>query len=166
MKEFEYWIWRLLDAIIFVAVIGMVTLIALQVGSRWLGGSLAWTEELSRFLFVWTIWLGMAASFRQGQHPSLNFLSAISSPRLQFFLRLLQAAAAAVFFSIVCWYGIKLAQQQIRFGEVSATLQLGRWLTTVPLVLGSALAILGALMHALSPLRESHPTTSVTEGRS
>ncbi len=166
MKQFEYWIWRLLNAIIFVAVIGMVLLIALQVGSRWLGGSLAWTEELSRFLFIWTIWLGMAAGFRQGQHPSLNFLSAISPPRLQPLLRLLQAAAAAVFFSIVCWYGVNLVQQQLRYGEVSATLQLGKWLTTVPLVLGSALAILGALMHALAPIRDDQPATSVTEGTS
>lgn len=163
MKNIEYWVWRLLDAAIFVTILGMVMLIVLQVGSRWLGGSLAWTEELSRFLFVWTIWLGMAAGFRQGQHPSLNFLSAISSPQLQTFLRLLQAAAATVFFSIVLWHGIELIQQQLRYGEVSATLQLGRWLTTIPLVLGSALAILGAWMHALAPISEKQSTTSLAE---
>ncbi|MDN7131227.1 TRAP transporter small permease [Halomonas sp. MC140] len=163
MKKIEWWIWRLLDATIFVTILGMVMLIVLQVGSRWLGGSLAWTEELSRFLFVWTIWLGMAAGFRQGQHPSLNFLSAISSPPIKSFLRFLQAAAATVFFSIVCWYGVELVQQQLRYGEVSATLQLGRWLTTVPLVLGSVLAILGAWMHTLAPISESQSTTSVAE---
>ncbi|NWO10560.1 TRAP transporter small permease [Chromohalobacter salexigens] len=166
MKKFEYWIWRLLDVMIFVTIIGMVILITLQVGSRWVGEALSWTEELSRFLFIWTIWLGMAAGFRQGQHPSLNFLSSISSHRVQSFLRLLQAIAAAVFFSIVCWYGVKLTQQQLRFGEVSATLQLGKWLTTVPLVLGSALAILGALMHALSPIREDSSAVTVKEGTS
>lgn len=166
MKQFEYWIWRLLDATIFVTVIGMVMLIALQVGSRWLGGSLSWTEELSRFLFIWTIWLGMAAGFRQGQHPSLNFLSAISPPRIQALLRLLQAVAAAVFFSIVCWYGVKLVQQQLRTGEVSAILQLGMWLTTVPLVMGSALAIFGALMHALAPIGDDQHATTETEGTS
>lgn len=164
MKKFEYWIWRLLDAMIFVTVVGMVVLITLQVGSRWQGGSLAWTEELSRFLFVWTIWLGMAAGFRHGQHPSLNFLSAISPPRLQPLLRLLQAAAATVFFAIVCRYGVELVQQQLRYSEVSATLQLGKWLTTVPLVLGSALAILGAWMHALAPIPEGLSKASVTEG--
>ncbi|MBT2786356.1 MULTISPECIES: TRAP transporter small permease [unclassified Halomonas] len=166
MKKFESWVWRLLDAMIFVTVVGMVVLITLQVGSRWLGGSLAWTEELSRFLFIWTIWLGMAAGFRQGQHPSLNFLSAISPPRIQPLLRILQAVAAAAFFSIVCWYGVKLIQQQLRFGEVSAILQLGMWLTTVPLVMGSALAIFGALMHALAPIQDDQPATTMVEGSS
>jgi TRAP-type C4-dicarboxylate transport system permease small subunit len=165
MKDFEYWIWRLLDGIIFVAVIGMVTLISLQVGSRWLGGSLAWTEELSRFLFIWTIWLGMAAGFRRGQHPSLNFLSAICPSSVQPLLRLLQAVAAALFFSTVCWYGVKLVQQQLRSGEASAILQLGMWLTTVPLVMGSALAIFGALMHALAPIREDEDVTTLAENK-
>ncbi|MGM0982966.1 MAG: TRAP transporter small permease [Pseudomonadota bacterium] len=166
MKSFEFWIWRLLDALIFVSIIGMVILISLQVSSRWLGGSISWTEELARFLFIWTIWLGMASGFRHGQHPSLNFLSAISPPRVQPLLRLLQAAAAAVFFSIICWYGVKLVLQQLRFGEVSAILQLGQWLTTVPLVLGSTLAILGALMHALAPIQEEQHVTTEKEGTS
>jgi TRAP-type C4-dicarboxylate transport system permease small subunit len=166
MKQFEHWIWRLLDATIFIAVIGLVTLIALQVCSRLLGGSLAWTEELSRFLFIWTIWLGMATGFRQDRHPSISFIFDNCPPRLQLLLRLLQVAAAVIFFSIVCWYGVSLIQQQIRSGEASATLQLGMWLTTVPIVLGSALAILGTLMHALYPIRQDQLVTSVREGMS
>ena len=64
MGGFDRLIWRIVDGAILVAVLGMVALISLQVGSRLAGVSVPWTEELSRFMFIWTIWMGLAASFR------------------------------------------------------------------------------------------------------
>ena len=50
MDRLDRLIWRLVDGAILMAVMGMVCLIALQVGSRLIGASVPWTEELSRFL--------------------------------------------------------------------------------------------------------------------
>ena len=72
MDKADSLLWRIVDGAILIAVLGMVCLIALQVGSRFVDASIPWTEELSRFLFIWTIWLGLAASFRAGAHPSLE----------------------------------------------------------------------------------------------
>lgn len=164
MQQIEKGLWTIVDATIFVTITGMVVLITLQVGSRLLDVSIAWTEELSRFLFIWTVWLGMAAGFRHGQHPSLNILPAIVPRRAQAALRLLQPLCIAIFFAIVCWYGIELIRQQIHSGEVSAILQLGMWLTTVPLVLGSGLSVLGAVIHTIRVNQEAQHASGVEGG--
>lgn len=148
MQQLERWIWRLVDLLIMAAIIGMVIIISLQVGSRLVAGSLVWTEELSRFLFIWTIWLGMAAGFRHGLHPSLDLFTA-RLPALSGLFKWIQVLACSVFLAVVAWHGQLLVQQQIRFGEVSAILQIGKWLTSVPIVLGSTLAILGVITNAL-----------------
>lgn len=149
MLQIDRLIWRAIDAVILVAVIGMVCLIALQVGSRWMGDSISWTEEVSRFLFIWTVWLGLAASFRAGVHPAINLVPEGTSGVVGLVFRLVPALATVILFSAVSWYGYGLLRQQIRFGEQSAILQIGMWWSTLPLVLGSVLSIIGVLVAAV-----------------
>jgi len=147
MKVFDRFLWRVVDGIIFVAVFGMVFLIVTQVTTRAVGHSSPWTEELSRFLFIWTTFLGMAVGFRQSNHPSVEFCVSMFHSSIQRLLRHLTPICAVVFFGLVGWYGVALLKQQIRFGEISPTLQIGMWVTTLPLVLGSVLAPIGVIVN-------------------
>lgn len=157
MKTIDRWIWRLVDAVLLIAITGMIGLIALQVVSRLWGSSVPWTEELSRFLFIWTIWFGVAASFRTGQHPAVTLLSdLVTHPARRRVIDLIPAVAAAVLFTIVAYHGWSLLAQQIRFGETSPILRVGMWLATLPLVLGSALAVIGALIHGMQGSDYTH----------
>ncbi len=151
MKVFDRYIWKAVDGAIFCAVFGMVVLIATQVATRVFGHSAPWTEELSRFLFIWTTFLGMATGFRYGNHPSMELLLGCFPNAVVRILRYLTPACAVVFFGIVCWFGLILIHQQIRYGEISPSLQVGMWVTTLPLILGSALAPIGAILHTLWP---------------
>lgn len=161
MQFLDKIVWRIVDAVLLVAVLGMVALIALQVGSRISGASIPWTEELSRFCFIWTIWLGLAAGFRNGRHPAVTILpDLIGNPAIRRSLAILPAIAAALLFAIVTSHGWDLLNQQIRFGEKSAILQIGMWIATVPIVLGSALSVIGAIVHALSGTQD-HPAPPV-----
>lgn len=150
MQGFDRVLWRCVDAIMLIAVLGMVALISLQVGSRLTGASVPWTEELSRFLFIWTVWLGLAASFRTGAHPALTLVSDLVIGRARWIFRLVPMLATATLFVAVTWYGYKLLRQQIVFGEQSAILQIGMWWSTLPLVLGAGLSVLGAIISAFS----------------
>ena len=147
MKLFDRYLWKIVNAIIFVAVFGMVFLIITQVATRAVGQSSPWTEELSRFLFIWTTFLGMATGFRKANHPSVEFCVSLFSHSVQRALRHLTPICAVVFFGLVGWYGVALLKQQIRFGEISATLQIGMWVTTLPLIFGSVLAPIGVIVN-------------------
>jgi TRAP-type C4-dicarboxylate transport system permease small subunit len=155
MHRLDRLIWHLVNAAILLAVMGMVGLIALQVGSRLIDASLPWTEELSRFLFIWTVWLGLAASFRAGTHPALEILPAMTSGRLRSVFGLVPVIATIIPFLAVTFYGYRLLSQQIVFGEKSPILQVGMYWATLPLVLGSALSIFGVVMDAIYGHAES-----------
>lgn len=155
MKRIEKILWQAVDIVLLIAITGMVAMIALQVGSRLLGGSFGWTEELGRMLFVWTIWFGMAAGFRNGQQPAIDMLINATSGHARLALRLLSVICISLFFAVVAWHALQLTLQQIRFGEVSAILQIGKWTMSVPIVLGALLSILGALVHFFEELRQT-----------
>lgn len=157
MDRLDRLIWRLVDAAILLAVLGMVVLIALQVGSRLTGASIPWTEELSRFLFIWTVWLGLAASFRSGTHPALEILPAMAAGRARRVMGLVPVIATVILLLAVTFHGYRLLSQQITFGEKSPILQVGMYWATLPLVLGSALSILGVIMDAIYSHTEVDP---------
>ncbi len=152
MARIDKLIWYIIDLAILLAVLGMVSLITLQVGSRLVRFSVPWTEELSRFLFIWTIWLGLAASFRSGAHPTFQLVPDTAPRPVLIFMRAVQTSAIAVLFGAVGWHGLALLQQQIRFGEQSPILQIGMWWATLPLIVGSVFAILGALIDSFRSL--------------
>ena len=156
MKFLDRWLWRTVDAAILVAVIGMVVLITLQVASRIIAASFPWTEELSRFLFIWTVWLGLAASFRTGSHPAITFLAAIAPRAIRRVLRAVPVVATLVLFAAVTWFGWGLMRQQIQFGEQSPILQIGMWWSTLPLLLGAGLSLVGVIVDGLvrNPLED------------
>ncbi len=156
MERTDRLLWRTIDAAILVAVLGMVCLIFIQVGSRVVDASVPWTEELSRFLFIWAVWLGLAASFRAGAHPSLDVLPESAAQWLRLSFRAVQVAATVILFLAVTWYGFRLLRQQIEFGEQSPILQVGMWVATLPLVLGSALSILGVIIDGVFGHRQAH----------
>lgn len=149
MKAIDKFIWKSVDALLLAAILGMVALIALQVGSRFVRQSVSWTEELSRFLFIWTIWMGLAASFRGGTHPSITFIPGMMPKRFRIVFRVIPVLATLVLFGAVSWFGYGLFMQQIRFGERSAILQIGMYWSTLPLVVGSVLAMVGVTVDGI-----------------
>jgi TRAP-type C4-dicarboxylate transport system permease small subunit len=155
-------LWRAVDAVLLLCVAGMLVAIVLQVGSRLGGRSLPWTEELSRFLFIWTAFLGMACGFRRVEHPRVTLLIT----RLPSLLRRqavhLYAAAGVGFFALAGWHATLLVRQQHVFGETSPGLGIGMWLVTLP----SAIAAFLAIEALLVSVYLDASTRAVVEGES
>ena len=63
----------LVRAVIIVLLAAMVAVTATQVFFRYaLNQPLTWSEELSRYLFIWIVFLATWAAFRQGLHLGVN----------------------------------------------------------------------------------------------
>jgi len=43
-----------------------------------------WTEELTRYVFVWLAWLSAAVVYRKGQHVTIDAISGFLSERMRF----------------------------------------------------------------------------------
>ncbi len=145
MAGIDRLIWRAVDGLLFVVVAGLLFVVSCQAASRLFGFGAPWTEELARFLFIWTAFLGMATGFHSRSHPRIFIVTALLPRSLRHLPHYLSAAASVLLFSVVGWYAVDMLMQRLAFGETSPVLGIGMWLATAPVVLGSALAAVGSV---------------------
>ena len=104
---------RLLTWLMAAAVALLIIPVSLQVVSRYtaLIPAWIWTEELSRFLFVWMIMLGSMIGVRESTHFVVDVLPTMP-PRPHAAVQLLADLCVLAFALVFAWYGV----QFVRFG--------------------------------------------------
>jgi len=106
----------------FIAMVGMIIAITMQIVFRVFFVALSWSEEVARYLLVWSTFLGASMAYKRGMHIAVTFIvesfPAVMTKTLQVFSHLL----AALFFIIVITYGLRYMNMQST--QVSASLRL------------------------------------------
>ncbi len=103
---------KLLYGISVIAMLVMLTIIFIQVITRYLFGfSFEWSEELARFLFVWVVFLGSALIMGEDGHLAVELLPRIlNGTKPGFVLNLFINACGYVFILLLIIQGWKMAQ--------------------------------------------------------
>ncbi len=84
----------------------MCVLVGMQVIFRYLLNlPLAWTEELSRYIFIWMIYLGAALAIKRRRHLKVDAVLLLFGPRGRFAMRLISNVLTAVFCAVVTVLG-------------------------------------------------------------
>ena len=99
---------------LLVAMVGILVVpVTLQVISRYtaLIPSWIWTEELSRFLFIWMIMLGAMIGVRERSHFEVDIWPPLK-PRAEAALRLVSSFFVLAFSLVFVWWGVEF----VRFG--------------------------------------------------
>lgn len=104
---------RLLTWLMAAMVAILVIPVTLQIVSRYtaLIPSWIWTEELSRFLFIWMIMLGAMIAVREGTHFVVDLVPELS-PRATAALAIVTNLFVLLFAGVFVWYGIEF----VKFG--------------------------------------------------
>ncbi|MDG4674816.1 TRAP transporter small permease [Shinella sp. 838] len=118
------WIDTNLEPIFLGACMGlMALLIFVQVIMRYVfESSLLWSEELVRWLFIWTIWVGIAYAFRVGDHIRITVLSDRLSEPWKKRLEVTLTVAIIGFFLWFAWLGLQQATSPIVTRQSSVVL--------------------------------------------
>lgn len=75
MKEKITFIWNHLEEIILVPAFAISTiLIFIQIILRTFHSSLAWSEELVRYMYVWETWIGVSYAAKRGSHLRITMI--------------------------------------------------------------------------------------------
>ena len=113
MKKFLDGYHRLLTRLMVATVAILIVPVTLQVISRYtaLIPSWIWTEELSRFLFIWMIMLGAMIGVREGTHFVVDVLPELP-PRPAALMQVVCNLFVLVFALVFVWWGIRF----VRFG--------------------------------------------------
>ena len=107
MKYFiEKWVSPFASLILAVAVV----LMSFQIFLRFVFNTpLTWTEEVDRYLFVWSVYLGSAVALAKQAHIRVTFLIDLGGPKLAKISQILDKICCILAFSFVAYFGSKLA---------------------------------------------------------
>ena len=113
MKRFLDGYHRLLTWLMVATVAILIVPVTLQVVSRYtaLIPPWIWTEELSRFLFIWMIMLGAMIGVRESSHFLVDLWPELA-PRPTAMLRIASNVFVLAFALVFVWWGV----QFVRFG--------------------------------------------------
>ena len=97
----------ILEWALCVLLTSIVAVTFIQVVSRYvLQSSLAWTEELARYMFIWLAALGAAYAYKTKAHFLLRFVVDRFSDRNQAIIATLVVASTSAFLIVFVWQAI------------------------------------------------------------
>jgi TRAP-type C4-dicarboxylate transport system permease small subunit len=130
-------------ALIFVIVI-------YQVLGRVLGHPAPWTEEGTRFVFIWMIFLGLGIGFRKGESARVTQFIRWAPQALRRMSKWIYLATSAGFFLFMFITGIQLTGQQIALNELGSALMIPMWIVGISVPVSACLGILGLAENFIS----------------
>jgi len=139
---------KLEEAISCICMGVMVAIIGMQVFNRYvLGSSLVWSEELGRFLFIWSVWIGCSLAMRSDRHLRVTALAEFSSRRVRFALDVFAQLATLVFCGFVVVWGVQMIRFLMRTGQEAPALEVPIYWVYLALPLGMALMAIRCLQN-------------------
>lgn len=157
----DHWITRLIGMMLGFVVLVML----LAVWTRYvMNDPVAWTEQLSRILFVWMTFLGAAVLYRRSQHIAIDFFTNLMPDRLARIIRFVNEAAMLVLFLVLLVYGAGLVRSTL--SQTYGALDVSPAVFYAAAPVSAGLMLLFWLEHLLQELRSkgacdsSHQTGS------
>lgn len=126
----------------------MILLIFYQVVMRrCFNSSIAWSEELARYIFIWQVWLAVPYTVTKGRHIRLEVLLDVVKPKGRFVLDMIFFLVSAFFFGYIGYLSIGIVGNVIKMGQLTPALMIPKWLCYLALPVGTTLGSLRFLQY-------------------
>lgn len=103
-----------------VLLMAMSAIIILQVFCRFVvKSSLPWSEEVARYLQVWTAFIGGAYGVRRGAHIGIEAFALLLPKKAQKILSILIILVSIFVCAVVCKYGFDIVSTQLAKGQLT-----------------------------------------------
>ena len=146
LSRFDSVLRVLLDGVAGLAMTGIIIVVLVQVVSRLIGAPVSWTEEATRYLFVWMVFLGVGAGFRTVETARVTVFIDLLPDVLKRLSVLVYVSSSVLFFVLTAWTGWNLVRLQYLMSETSATLAIPMWAIGLIMPVAAILAILAVLV--------------------
>lgn len=103
--------WRIEDWVVFAIFWVLAGVVFLQFFTRYvLNDSIAWTEEIARYLLICVTFVGAAMAARKGSHIALELALYVLPPGSRRWLRIVLSMVAVAFFAVAAWLCLGIAE--------------------------------------------------------
>jgi len=139
MEKISALFWKILTHVTFFCFVSMLTVMVFQVLSRDIFKiSVSWTDEATRYFFIWAIFLGSALAQRRGDHIRITILIDRFPPPLRKLLNVVIDLFSFCLSAIILIGAIKMMIST--YGIFASTIPIS--FTYIYLALASGIAIM------------------------
>ena len=110
--------------VIIMAVLVFANVIARKVFDN----SLAFSDEMSTYLFVLMSFMGTAIAARRNAHLGLSIVTDRVKPRTRVVINMATYAIAALFCLLIIIFGVQMVISQYQLGQETAAMQWPEWI--------------------------------------
>lgn len=129
---------------VIVAMLGvMVVVTGAQIVCRVFFTALSWSEELTRYLLIWSSLLGAGCVYKHSGHIAISALQELLPGRLKYILRILVHILCMIAFALIVFYGWKYFGKQGH--QLSPTMRLPMRDVYLCIPLGAGIMFIHAL---------------------
>jgi C4-dicarboxylate transporter DctQ subunit len=133
----------------------MIVVVFLQVFFRFvIQGSLPWSEELSRYLMIWTVFIGASIGAKEGAHIGVEALVEAFPRGLKRFSILLAGALNVLFCVAVAVISFKVVAFLQGSGQLSPAMRIPMFWAYLAIPVGTTLMGLRFIQATLNKLHE------------
>ena len=140
-KNLERWVMFLLLA-------GMTLVLGIQIFCRFvLNNSLTWSEELARFMFIWSTFLSIGFCLKEGISLKIDTVISLFPQKTQAIIYMAGDIVMAAFFIYLLPASWEFAYTSVLSGQVSAACHIPMYFIQISLMVGFALAAFRSLQN-------------------
>lgn len=105
--------------------------------------SLSWTEELSRYIFIWQTWLGTSTALKYNEHIKVELIySFVKNEKIQKIIKILAYLIWFAFCLFLTYIGLKLTQSMLSRNALSSGMRIPLAFVYISLPISSILICL------------------------
>lgn len=141
---------RMEEMLLVFGVIVMIIVIFFQVVMRYFfNSSLAWSEELARYVFIWQVWLAVPYTVMKGRHIRLELLRDAVGPKAKFVLDMIFFFVSAVFFCFLAYQSVSVVQGILKMNQVTPVIQFPKWICYLSVSVGCGLGAVRFIQYGI-----------------
>lgn len=138
------WLDKNIEKVLLCIFLGvMVVVMSVQVVARYVfNSSLSWSEELTRYLFIWSAFLSLPFTIRYGIALKIDHFLILLSKNAKRIVNIIGHILMLVFFIFMLLQSLDVVQSAINSGQKSPALGLPMYIVQVSSTVGFTLAII------------------------
>lgn len=132
----------------------MVTIAFLNVCTRYFFKySMAFTEELTLYLFVWVVMMGASIAFREGTNMAVSFFYDRFGSKFKRVFSILAALLSLAFFLTLMYFGIIEVMDEMEMNAMTEAIQIPIWWFTGAMPVASMFIMYRIVVHTADELQ-------------
>ncbi|EPP5372698.1 TRAP transporter small permease [Vibrio cholerae] len=102
----------------------MTILLCLQITLRLFDATIAWAEELARYLFVWAMYLSISYCIRDDRHIRIRVFIDKLPGKCTLLSLIVSDIIYLAFSSTVAWFGFKVINRSLQLGQIAPAMEI------------------------------------------